>query len=247
MINLTNKKALVTGVSGNIGQAVAENLLSKNIEVYGIDKKEPHFLLNHFVYASLGKGNLPTFILEDKNFDYIIHIAGGADSREIASKEITEDSELIQATFENNLLSAIDVVLATKNKINANGSITFISSINAYVDYGLPIYSATKAALEGLMNGLLPELSEDLVRINVAALGSVFTDTIEELYKNDKERLVNLSLDIPKGITPHTPVTVANEIVDVALGNQTGQVFLLDKGQMEYKRNNRNIKSHTRF
>lgn len=247
MINMTDKKALITGSNGEIGIAVIENLLSKGIEVYGLDKDETTYPLDNFIQTKLGEGQLPTFDIHNLKVDYIIHIAGGVSPEELAATEIIEDQQVITNTIQNNFLSAIDVVLATKNKINANGSITFISSINAYVDYGLPIYSASKAALEGLMNGLIPELTQDFVRVNVATLGSIQSNSTEERYKNDPQRLADLTLDIPKGIKPHTPETAATEIIEVALSNQTGQVFLLDKGQMEYKRNNRNVKTHVRF
>lgn len=245
MVNLKNKKALVTGVSSGIGEEVVSSLATKNIQVFGVDRIQPKYKLEHFKKSDLG-ATVPSFDFGNIMFDYIIHVAGGADIKEITSAELVTDRALITKILEQNLISAIDVVASTKNKINANGSITFISSINAYSDYGLPIYSAAKAGLEGLMNGLLPELSEDYIRVNVAALGTVETEGKTDLYRTNPEKLIEALKDIPPGVTPYTAASVAEEIVEVALSNHTGQVFVLDRGQMEYKRSNRTAKVHWR-
>lgn len=238
---LKNKTVLITGSNGDIGHSVA--LLAKNngATVYGVDiipaSHEEYPVFVQF----LGSGDLPSIDLAGIRFDHIIHVAGGALPDEVSSKELTDDLVTIHTTVQNNFLSAVDIVLATKNLMNVKGSFTFISSINAYVDYGLPIYSAMKASLEGFMNGLLPEMNNKDIRVNVATLGTVLTANVKELYKNDKEYTENMSLDIPGGVS-HTPESVAFEILDVALSNQSGQVFLLDKGQMDFKRNNRSSK-----
>lgn len=245
MVNLKNKKALVTGASNGIGEEVASVLANKNIQVFGVDRVEPKYKLTHFKKSDLG-ATIPSFNFENIMFDYIIHVAGGTNIQEITNPEMITDRAVITKILEQNLISAIDVVASTKNKINANGSITFISSINAYVDYGLPIYSAAKAGLEGLMNGLLPELSKDYIRVNVAALGTVKTESKTDLYRTNPDKLNEALKDIPPGVEPYTTISAAEEIVEVSLSNHTGQVFILDRGQMEYKRSNRTAKVHWR-
>lgn len=239
--DLKNKTILVTGSNGDIGHAVALLALKNGANVVGVDVKPAKH--NHYpvIVGFLGSGDLPSIDFAGSRFDYVVHVAGGALQDEIDSKELTDDLVTIHTTVQNNFLSAVDVVLATKDLVNSKGGFTFISSINAYVDYGLPIYSAMKASLEGFMNGLLPEMNNKDIRVNVATLGTVLTANVKELYKNDKEYTENMSLDIPGGVS-HTPESVAFEILDVALSNQSGQVFLLDKGQMDFKRNNRSSK-----
>lgn len=238
---LENKTVLITGSNGDIGHSVA--LLAKNngATVYGVDVIPASHEEYPVFVGFLGSGDLPSIDFTGIRFDHIIHVAGGALPDEVASDELTDDLVTIHTTVQNNFLSAVDIVLATKNLTNVNGSFTFISSINAYVDYGLPIYSAMKSSLEGFMNGLLPEMNKKSLRVNVATLGTVLTSNVKDLYKDDEGYSKRITLDIPDGVS-HTPETVAYEILDVALSSQTGQVFLLDKGQMEFKRNNRSSK-----
>jgi 3-oxoacyl-[acyl-carrier protein] reductase len=111
-----------------------------------------------------------------------------------------------------------------------SGSIVVISSINAARGHsGVSVYSATKAALEGMARSLARELGPKNIRVNAVAPGFFESDMVKGLSARQKE-----------AITRRTPLNrlpaVAN-IVDTVMfltSDQaaliTGQTIAVDGG-----------------
>jgi len=79
-------------------------------------------------------------------------------------------------------------------KKQMSGSIINISSLAAV--YGLPNclhYTASKAAVIGVTRGLARELGRYNIRVNTVAPNVVNTDATEEIFKDKKDRIVDVT------------------------------------------------------
>ena len=110
-----------------------------------------------------------------------------------------------------------------------NRSITFVSSINAIKDYGLPAYSAAKAGLLGLISPLAAELGPRQIRVNALLPGTVLTErTIKLPRRLDESRKRGTALD--RFATPDEIAEVAYVIAE-RMTCVTGQQIVADCGQ----------------
>jgi GDPmannose 4,6-dehydratase len=84
------KKTLITGISGQDGSLLAEFLLSKNYEVYGLlressSKDNLENIINHpnlhIIYGDLLNNDLIRYILEEYQFDEIYNLASQSNIR----------------------------------------------------------------------------------------------------------------------------------------------------------------------
>ena len=111
-----------------------------------------------------------------------------------------------------------------------SGSIVVISSINAARGHaGVAVYSATKAALEGMTRSLARELGPKNIRVNAVAPGFFESDMVRGLSPQQKEAISRR--------TPLRRLPAVANIVDVVLfltSDQaaliTGQTIAVDGG-----------------
>jgi 3-oxoacyl-[acyl-carrier protein] reductase len=110
------------------------------------------------------------------------------------------------------------------------GSIVVISSINAARGHaGVSVYSATKAALEGLTRSLARELGPKSIRVNAIAPGFFESDMVRGLSAKQKDAIIRR--------TPLNRLPEVADIVDVVMfltSEQaaliTGQTIAVDGG-----------------
>jgi len=111
--------------------------------------------------------------------DHLISLAGGSLEREYKGLKVLTP-EMIHGSIDVNLKSHLFLVRALEPLLSAgeerDRSITFVSSINAIKDYGLPAYSAAKAGLLGLAYPLATELGARQIRVNALLPGTVMTE-----------------------------------------------------------------------
>ena len=138
----------------------------------------------------------------------------------------------IDRLLDINLRSAILLSqLCAKNMIrNGSGSIVNISSVNSVRGHsGVAVYSATKAALDGLTRSLARELGTRNIRVNSVAPGYFESDMVGELDEQAKDRI--------KRRTPLGRLADQSEIAEAVyfLASDkgsfiTGQVLVVDGG-----------------
>jgi NAD(P)-dependent dehydrogenase (short-subunit alcohol dehydrogenase family) len=205
--SLVGKKILITGASSGIGRAVAIECSKMGASVYitgrNLDNLKKTYLDlegmdNVFIQADLTNTvELDKIISELPILDGVVHSAGV--SNPIPFPFLNE--EKINQTFSINFNAPVllNLSLLKEKKINKKASIVFISSVSGvYVSSpGGSVYSASKAALNGLMKGMAIDLSGKGIRVNSINPGMVETDILlgsgiseEQLLEEKKKYLL---------------------------------------------------------
>ena len=186
-----NNYVLITGGAGSIGSATVKKFINTGHKVVIIDiddetaKKLISLYPSHSLYYKTDVTDINQIlelkrILLSKNITikHFISLAGGALIQEFNGLEKL-DSYLIEESIKLNLNSHI---LLAKNLLplikkckQSNKSISFISSINALMDFGLPAYSASKSGLLGITKVLSSEIGKYNIRVNSILPGTVLT------------------------------------------------------------------------
>jgi NAD(P)-dependent dehydrogenase (short-subunit alcohol dehydrogenase family) len=165
-------------------------------------------------------------------------VAGGALPDEVDGLPLELTREALQRTIEDNLVAAIDGIQIARrawiwSRERPQGSITLVSSINALAPFGLPVYSACKAALTGLTVALSGTLACEGMRLNCVALGTVRHARVEGLHARQAQHFERLAAATPTG-----RLMIADEaagaLIHVGLDMTTtvGQVIVVDGGQL---------------
>lgn len=245
---LTDKVCLITGASSGIGFAIARLFAINGAVVYVNSSKEDKveravsiireesknervFALSFDIndYETVSDGIRKVYSLH-KKIDVLVNNAG------IAPSGLTgfTDPKVIEATFNTNVLSLINITqLAVKLMLRkGSGSIINLSSIMGINGAsGMSSYSASKAAVIGFTKSLSKEVAAKNIRVNAIAPGFIDTDMArgidEKLYE---ERLSSIGM---KRIG--SPEDVANMALFLASEMSsyiTGQVIGVDGGMV---------------
>jgi len=203
---------LITGASSGIGREIAVQLSEQySIIIHGRDKERLQQTLNdcnpkreHLIWEYDLKNidsleETFTGFLSENNclVNGFVHSAGFLKMTPV--KMIT--AEQFRSSFDINVIAgAILTKVLIKKKVNADElkSIVFISSINSkFGAKAFSAYSASKAAVDGLMRSLAVELAP-VVRVNSVLPGAIRTSMTEQLYK-DKALIDRMDETYPLG------------------------------------------------
>jgi NAD(P)-dependent dehydrogenase (short-subunit alcohol dehydrogenase family) len=204
---------LVIGSSSEIAKE-----LSKKMDIIAVSREE-------FDIKNLDKidGFVKDIVKKYGKLDNLIYIAGIQNIKPLRVMKIEEIKEIFDINFFGAMMFA--KAFASKRISNPNSSITFISSIAGLeAEIGVLAYSASKAALNNLIQGLAKEISP--IRVNGIAPGfmktkmtKVYTDEfVEEIQKKSP-----LGLVTPKDIS---------EVIEFLINNKkiTGEIIRIDGG-----------------
>ena len=180
MLKRTQAVVLVTGASSGIGRACAIHLARQGYHVFGTARRAPDQVIEDLrqSLASPDQLDIVTMDVDDNEsviqvmeiivektgrLDAVVNCAGFGIAGAV---EETSDEE-VRAIFETNLLGIVRVCRAAIPTMRTQGSgiLINISSIGGRI--GLPFqgfYSATKFALEGLIEALRMEIHEFGIR-----------------------------------------------------------------------------------
>jgi len=178
------KHALITGVSGGMGNAAARQLLSEGYTVYGLDLKEPEPEENLvFIKTDLTNTDEIERAFEivrsmTKSLDCIINLAGIYDLHSLV--EISEEALL--KIFQVNLFAVCRVNKTFLPLLRKGGRILITSSELATLD-PLPftgIYAVTKTAVDRYAYSLRMELQLLDHQVIVLRPGAVDTGLLDD-------------------------------------------------------------------
>ena len=217
MIDLKDKRILITGVSSAIGSAIAEEILKGNGSVVGTCRNENAITLENlkkhpsFKLVNWSVSDPCDFIEKINHIDGWVHCIGTINPQPIKYLKQSGNEDL----FDVNYFSATHLAskLLKQNGINKNASLVFISSVSSHHPYrGGATYVASKAALESFAKALALEVSHMKIRVNTISCALVNTPIYQAsaaMYSEAERKAVEAKY--PLGIGE--PVDVASACV----------------------------------
>jgi NAD(P)-dependent dehydrogenase (short-subunit alcohol dehydrogenase family) len=196
--NYMDRTAIVTGAAGDIGRAITQRLvddgyhvngwdidskgLAENVDLYG-DQKYTSTQVDLLDMAQV-KEAAKTSIISEYPVSLLVNNAGAA--RSSASLANSKEQDIV-FELDINFTSAWRCIDQLQHALIQTGcaSIVNIASINGIGVYGMPGYSAAKAALINLTKFAAVELGKKGVRVNAISAGTVRTKAWEPRVKND--------------------------------------------------------------
>ncbi|TQL66251.1 NAD(P)-dependent dehydrogenase (short-subunit alcohol dehydrogenase family) [Nocardioides albertanoniae] len=180
--DLAGRRAVVTGGTRGIGEAVVRRLLEAGADVLATARTEPATVPDGagFVAADVTtrEGAEAIAAAAQERFggaDIVVHNAGGGTPSE--STVATPAAEW-QSALDLNFISAVrlDALLAPAMREAGSGAIVHVSSAAVLTPVGMFLpYTAAKAALENYSRGLAIDLAPSGVRVNVVSPGRTAT------------------------------------------------------------------------
>lgn len=216
------RKALITGASKGIGEAIATQLVSEGYSVVTPTHEELDLSSDSSIENFVEK-------YRNEHFDVIINNAGINEIHEI--DRITDDE--IERTIQINLIAPMKLLrnFVSSMKAQHYGKIVNIGSIWGIVSKpGRVIYSASKHGIHGVTKTLAVELAEYNILVNTVCPG--FTLTKLTRKNNTEEQIVQIAEAIPMKRMAE-PKEIADAVCYLVSERNTyitGQLIAVDGG-----------------
>jgi NAD(P)-dependent dehydrogenase (short-subunit alcohol dehydrogenase family) len=250
-MELTGKKALVTGATGGIGGAAAKLLAQAGAQVIvtGRDPERGAALVKtitadggtaRFEAADLADpDSLRSLVEAVGEVDILVNNAavfpmGPTISPESALGGEAFDTTSFDAVFATNVRAPFLLTAAFAPGMIARGSgaIVNVSSMAARIGMaGLPVYSASKAAIESLTRTWAAELSPSGVRVNAVAPGPTRTDMVLATMGEEGAAQVGATTALGRVANPQEIAEVIYFLASDRAGYLTGTTVAADGGR----------------
>ena len=191
---LQNHRILVTGASSGIGRVTAILLASHGAKLIITGRDQAR--LNETLLSLEGDGHAAeTFDLtgeddisdfmkaitsDDRPLSGIFHAAGIGLVRPLKLSKAKQFDEVFSSSVKSAL--ALSRGAAMRGVMKDNSALIFMSSVAAQSGQtGMSIYSAAKAAIDGMVKSLSVEFAPRRIRVNSIAAGAVVTEMHQRL------------------------------------------------------------------
>jgi NAD(P)-dependent dehydrogenase (short-subunit alcohol dehydrogenase family) len=241
-IELSGKKAVVTGGANGIGLACAKALASAgaDVVVWDLERERPHE-----VAAALGATGLAADVTEAASIerafaqtgppDIVIANAGTAFVEPLEETSRSTWDRTIALNLTGLFLTVQQAVRLMKPR--RRGAIVVTASTNSYDgEANLSAYNASKAGVLGIVHTAANEMGPYGIRINAVCPGMIRTRLTASTY-TDAGALKDYFRAIPMG-RGGEPEEVANAVLFLASDLAsfiTGAALIVDGGQMASK------------
>ena len=222
-MNLKNKKVIITGATGGIGNSLVKKFYDNGSTVLATGTKEEKLdkLKSEFNNIQVEKFNLGEHAKVESFIESANDKLGGLDIL-INNAGINLDSLTIRLS-EENWKKVLDINLtstflmckyAIKKMIkNKSGKIINITSIVGHTgNFGQTNYSASKAGIVAFSKSLALEYAKKNININCVSPGFIQTEMTNKIKEEFKKELIN---KIPQG-NLGTGEDVSNSVVFLA-------------------------------
>lgn len=241
LLNLHNKKILITGASAGIGRetAILADKTGATLFLTARNEnrlKETQKLLsgkNHTIFAAdLNEENAINSLTEFlPSLDGMVHCAGIIKPMPVKFIQGKHFDEVMSVNFKSAAL--ITSKMAKQKKIAPNASLVFISSVSSAHPYlGGSLYVSSKAALEAFCRTVALELAPQKIRANCISPGLVKTAIYYETEAAaSKEEMEKYEKKYPLGFGE--PADISNMSVFLLSDLSrwiTGQNIIMDGG-----------------
>jgi 3-oxoacyl-[acyl-carrier protein] reductase len=237
------KVALVSGGSRGLGAELVSGFFDRHCRVATMSRSKSAFVdemlrnrkRSDFHWKAVDGRDQPAlraFVSEVADrfgrIDVLVNNAGVAVEGILPTMQVDKIAEAI----ETNLTAAIVLAQASSRVMlrQGGGCIVNISSVHAIRGHsGVAVYSATKAALDGLTRSLARELGPRRIRVNSVAPGYFESDMVRGITQEQKQRIVRRT---PLGRLAHTR-EIANAVYFLSSDDAafiTGQTLVVDGG-----------------
>ncbi|HHO5491492.1 TPA: SDR family oxidoreductase [Staphylococcus aureus] len=202
MTVLTDKVAVVTGAGSGIGEAIATLLHEEGVKVILAGRNKDKLQNVAYQLAQDSVKVVPTDVTKKEEVDELIKIAqqtfGGLDivinsagqmlSSKITDYQVDEWDSMIDVNIKGTLYTA-QAALPTMLE-QSSGHLINIASISGFeVTKSSTIYSATKAAVHTITQGLEKELAKTGVKVTSISPGMVDTAITAAYNPTDRKKL----------------------------------------------------------
>ena len=221
-MTLKNKKILIVGATSDIGMVIASLCKKEGAKVIATGRNTEKLIMiamegiETTVVDILKEKDVLTFVESMDTIDGIVFSVGNVTFLPFRQEKFCTIQQTMSLCF--SAMAAFLSKIRKFKKMNKNGSIVFVSSINGVTVGGLgsSIYSAAKGALSGLSKSLALEFSSSGIRVNCICPGIIDTPKLHQLFSDEK---INRFLE-------EYPLKKLGKPEDVA----RGAIFLLSDG-----------------
>ena len=208
MYNLKNKKIIVTGATGGIGDAIVKCFVKQEAKVLatGTNEEKLKVLKDRYNNISTSKFDISNHDEIEKFVDNSNMILGGGPDILINNAGITRDNLSLRMSKKEwnevlniNLTSTFLLCKFSLKKMikNKYGKIVNITSVVGHTgNVGQSNYAASKSGIIGFSKSLALEYAKKNININCVSPGFIKTEMTDKIPEEYKKMLIN---KIPAG------------------------------------------------